>query len=62
MTLEEARSNIGKKVIYTPFKDCSYKDKEEGIITSVNKVNVFVRYGSDVNSKATNPEDLSFIF
>lgn len=60
MTLEEASQNVGRKVIYTPFKGCDPKDKEYGVITSVNSLYVFVRYGSDINSKATGAEDLVF--
>lgn len=52
---------VGKKVIYTPFKDCSEEQKEKGIITSKNDRYVFVRYGNDVYSKATNPKDLIYI-
>ena len=58
MTLEEARKNIGRYVVYTPFKGCDASQKEMGIITSVNDRYVFVRYGNDINSKATRPEDL----
>jgi hypothetical protein len=60
MTLKEAKENIGRKVIYTPFPDCIPSDKEVGVITSTNDCFVFVRYGSDVISKATNPEDIEF--
>lgn len=58
MKLSEARENIGRKVVYTPFKDCEYYMKETGVITSTNNKFVFVRYGNDVNSKATMAEDL----
>lgn len=50
MTLDQARDHIGSKVIY--------KDRgqvEEGVITSVNDVFVFVRYGSQTTSAATRP-------
>jgi hypothetical protein len=60
MTLEEANKNIDRKVIYTPFPECDLKDKETGVITSTNESFVFVRYGSDINSKATRPSDLEF--
>ena len=52
---------IGRKVIYTPFKGCSLNQKEEGVITNINKYHVFVRYGNDVNSKATDPEDIKYV-
>jgi hypothetical protein len=62
MTLAEARDLIGKAVIYRPDDDGSYKPTarraEQGIVTSVNDVWVFVRYGSDHHSKATAPRDL----
>lgn len=60
MTLEEAKNNIGKFVIYTPFDGCLDKEKEVGVITSVNERYVFVRYGDELHSKATNPLDLKF--
>ena len=53
--------DIGRKVIYIPFEGCDPSLNEEGVITSWNDVNVFVRYGSDVNSKATYPRDIEFI-
>ncbi|MFA5133072.1 MAG: hypothetical protein WC444_07135 [Candidatus Paceibacterota bacterium] len=34
--------------------------KEEGVLTSWNGTYIFVKYGQDVGSKATRPEDLSF--
>ena len=58
MTIEEAAKNIGRSVTYTPFKGCDSKELEFGVITSTNTSYVFVRYGADINSKATNAEDL----
>ena len=58
MTLEEARNHIGDSVIYTPFEGCDASELEFGIITSVNDSYVFVRYGSNLHSQATNPCDL----
>lgn len=55
MTIGEVELN--RKVVYT---DGTGK-KEEGIITSSNSKFVFVRYGNDVNSKATRPEDIDYI-
>jgi len=53
MTIEQARENIGRRVTYNP----GWEELiEYGVITSVNDVFVFVRYGNDINSKATNPE------
>jgi hypothetical protein len=56
MTLDEARQNIGNSVTYTPFEGST--EKEYGVITSVNDRYVFVRYGTDIQSKATRAEDL----
>lgn len=51
MTLDEARRHIGNKVVYRT----GYGRVEEGVVTSVNDRFVFVRYGSDVHSKSTDP-------
>lgn len=56
MTIEEASKHVGDCVVYTD--GCGLL--EDGVITSVNHKNVFVRYGSDIGSKATSPEDLKF--
>lgn len=50
--------NPGDRVIYIPFEGCSKDLYEYGIITSVSDKFVFVRYGADTLSKATNPKDL----
>lgn len=60
MTLEEARKNIGRIVVYTPFKGCDESQLQYGEITSVNNKFVFVRYGRKIHSEATRPEDLKF--
>ena len=59
MTLDEARNHIGHAVTYTPpgYREPA-ADEEEGQITSVSDVFVFVRYGRDYHSKATAPEYL----
>lgn len=62
MKLEEAKNGVGRKVVYTPFEGCDPSLLEEGVITSVNDRYVFVRYGSDKNSKPTSPYDLKFLF
>lgn len=57
MTLTEAAENIGREVIYAhPY--CP--QPEDGVITSVATYWVFVRYGNDSNSKATDPAHLRF--
>ncbi len=58
MTLQEAKNNIGRCVVYMPFYGCSKDQYELGVITSVNENYVFVRYSNEINSKATKPEDL----
>jgi len=54
MTLEEARASIGLLVVYRR----PGQPPDQGVITSVNDRHVFVRYGSQVGSAATNPADL----
>ena len=58
MTLEQAKENIGRKVIYRPYKG---GEPEEGVISSVNTQFVFVRYGDDCSGQATSADDLEFI-
>lgn len=58
MTIQECKENVGRNVTYIPFEGCDSKLHEYGVITSVNDRYAFVRYGSDVNSKATDPSDL----
>lgn len=60
MTLAEAREAIGRKVVYTPSRQWRLTP-EEGVITSVNEIYVHVRYGGDVHTKATRPEDLELL-
>jgi hypothetical protein len=49
-------NDIGRKVVYKQ----GYEFREEGVITSFNMRYVFVRYGADVQSKATRREDLEW--
>lgn len=51
---------VGRKVIYTPFKGCDPNQLEEGVITSFNEQTVFVRYGDDIHAKGTHPRDLQY--
>lgn len=60
MKLEDAIPE--RKVVYTPFKNCDPKLIEEGVITSVNSKYVHVRYGNDIHSKATDPDDIEYIY
>jgi hypothetical protein len=55
ITLEEARALVGKTVIYLTGR---LPKHELGVVTSVNDSLVFVRYGGDVQAKATHPNDL----
>lgn len=56
MTLEEAARNIGRSVTFTSPR----YGVRDGVITSVNAHWVFVRYGTDTNSKGTDPARLKF--
>jgi hypothetical protein len=60
MTLDEARARIGDAVIYHPYAP-ELDRVEEGVITSVNDLFVFVRYGADKGSKATAAERLTLL-
>lgn len=57
------KEDIGRGVLYTPRPGVP---PERGIITDVRANSlgllVMVRYGSDVHSKATFPEDLEWEF
>jgi hypothetical protein len=55
VTLDEAREHIGQSVAYRAAGALA----EEGVITSVGNVAVFVRYDGDLHSKATDPADLT---
>ena len=54
MTLDEARASIGLLVVYRT----EYCGPEQGVVTSVIGRYVFVRYGAQVGSQATDPADL----
>ena len=58
MNIYEAERRIGQKVVYRAPQSGRV---EEGVITSVNDLFVFVRYGSDFGSKATDPESLALL-
>lgn len=49
---------VGERVVYRPYPKAK---PEEGVVTSINKDFVFVRYGIDTTSKATSPKDLTHI-
>jgi len=63
--MELTEDDVGRAVKYVPLHahgDENHKDVEYGIITSFNKVYVFIRYGDQVNSKATSADDLIWSF
>lgn len=51
--IEPNEKDIGRTVIYK-----NGRELDRGVITSFNDHSVFVRYGSDHGSKATNRADL----
>lgn len=57
ITLAEAAARVGDGVVYQP----GHGAPEDGVITRVSDRWVFVRYAGDVGSKATRPEDLTFL-
>lgn len=59
MDLTTARENIGRPVVYVP---ADYSPAEYGVITSVGRKRfVFVRYGDDTGSLATDPAALTLV-
>lgn len=59
ITVEQAAGNIGARVVYTPYRG----KVEEGVITDVSPRGtwIWVRYGTDMQSKATAPRALDFV-
>lgn len=58
--IEPTEEDIGRKVVYTGNRYPG-GELEEGVITSFNHANVFVRYGAKNNSEATNRLDLEWV-
>ena len=54
--VEPTEADIGRAVCYKQ----GFDPVEEGVITSFNDNYVFVRYGSDKQSKATKRRDLAW--
>lgn len=56
---EEVARNIGREVVYTPYRGKT----EEGVIEGVSPMRmwVMVRFGADMYAKATAPGALDFI-
>ena len=62
MTIDEARSHIGHGVIYRPREHRPWAGPpEQGVITDVGRVWVFVRYEVTEASQATSPADLELL-
>ena len=61
MTLHEARQNIGKKVLYTPYAECTSSILEIGVIIRVSNQYVGVRYGTQLQVKSTRARDIKLI-
>jgi hypothetical protein len=59
MTIDEARANIGRDVLWRP-PGGGAASTEEGVITSVTDRRVFVRFTSQV-SYAISPADLTLL-
>ena len=57
MSIDEARDSIGLLVVYRR----KGQPPDQGVITSVTDRYVFVRYGSQVGSAATNPKDIEVV-
>lgn len=58
ITREEAARNIGREVVYTPYRG----KVEEGVITGVSTADwIMVRFVGDTIAKATAPNALDFI-
>ena len=55
ISLEEARANIGRAVVYVAFPH----RPEDGVIERVGREYIFVKY-DDHSVKATHPRDLEF--
>ena len=56
MINQPTEKDIGRRVVYTPLRG----PKERGVITSFNSMFVFVRYGDETISKATDRIDLTW--
>lgn len=61
MTLAAAHDRIGQKVVYRAPHVGIDQPGEEGVITSVGEIWVYVRFGTDAHSKATHPSQLTVV-
>jgi hypothetical protein len=57
MTIDEARANTGKQVIYSTHPG----EAEAGVISWTGSLYVYVRYGQQEFPKATRPECLTLM-
>lgn len=56
--IKPTKEDIGRAVVY---RTAPNYEPEQGIITSFNEKNVFVRYHGTQGSQATNPDDLDWM-
>ena len=63
MTLGQAREHIGHGVVYQPRPLGGHPlgEAEDGVITSVGDLFIFVRYSGDNFPKATDPAALTLL-
>lgn len=57
MPISPTPDDIGRSVVYHEYPGAK---PETGVITSFNDAFVFVRYGADIHSKATNSANLEW--
>jgi hypothetical protein len=58
VTIEEAKANVGRKVIYRPIDATSRRHEERGVIVRAGAEFAFVRYGNRRAAQATLPAAL----
>ena len=57
MTLDEAKNNIGKEVIFTPYQGCKDEEKKIGVLISVGYI-AFVEFKDRCYYKAVDSNQL----
>jgi hypothetical protein len=58
--IDPTSDDVGREVLFTGNRYAT-GELERGIITSFNDSVVFVRYGTDMHSKATSRADLEWV-
>lgn len=58
--IEPSKEDVGRGVVYHP-SHWAAAPREDGVITSFNDRYVFVRFGKELNGKATLREDLTWL-